>query len=141
MLGALSSCTATTPSSTPRCGCSFVIHINSTTKEIPDGELIGMSRPLFSPTLAIDTDIGGSVTRSSLRLVATRLGVVATLLAAAVVAGGGFGPTAAFAVANGQDVPDGQYRFSAALSMPLITRPNGSTYSSACSGALVAPRW
>jgi hypothetical protein len=81
------------------------------------------------------------VTRSSLRLVATRLGVVAALLAATVVAGGGFGPTAAFAVANGQDVPDGQYRFSAALSMPLITRPNGSTYSSACSGALVAPRW
>ena len=49
--------------------------------------------------------------------------------------------TPAFAVANGQDVPDGQYRFSAALSMPLITRPDGSTYSSACSGALVAPRW
>jgi secreted trypsin-like serine protease len=47
----------------------------------------------------------------------------------------------AHAVAGGSDVPDGKYRFAAALSMPLITRPNGSTYSSACSGALVAPSW
>src|SRR5215470_5147981 len=38
-------------------------------------------------------------------------------------------------------VPDGKYRFSAALSMPLITRPDGSTYSSACSGGLIAPSW
>jgi Trypsin len=45
------------------------------------------------------------------------------------------------AIANGQDVPDGRYLFSAALSMPLITRPDGSTYSSACSGALVARSW
>ena len=48
---------------------------------------------------------------------------------------------AANAVADGQDVPDGRYRFSAALSMPLITRPDGSTYSSACSGALIARSW
>jgi hypothetical protein len=48
---------------------------------------------------------------------------------------------AANAVADGSDVPDGKYRFAAALSMPLITRPDGSTYSSACSGALVAPSW
>lgn len=48
---------------------------------------------------------------------------------------------AAQAVADGNDVPDGMYRFAAALSMPLITRPDGSTYSSACSGALVAPSW
>jgi hypothetical protein len=45
------------------------------------------------------------------------------------------------AIADGQDVPDGKYRFSAALSMPLITRPDGSTYSSACSGGLIAPSW
>jgi hypothetical protein len=69
--------------------------------------------------------------------------VVATLaiVASAFLVSGGLNATPAFAVANGQDVPDGQYRFSAALSMPLITRPDGSTYSSACSGALVAPRW
>jgi len=49
--------------------------------------------------------------------------------------------TTAFAVANGRDVPDGRYGFAAALSMPLITRPDGSQYSSACSGALISPRW
>ena len=63
------------------------------------------------------------------------------IIASAFVLSDGLRATPAFAVANGQDVPDGQYRFSAALSMPLITRPDGSTYSSACSGALVAPRW
>jgi hypothetical protein len=45
------------------------------------------------------------------------------------------------AVANGSDVPDGRYQFAAALSMPLITRPDGTTYASACSGALVSPSW
>ncbi|MGH3734597.1 MAG: S1 family peptidase [Micromonosporaceae bacterium] len=49
--------------------------------------------------------------------------------------------TPANAIANGEDVPDGQYTFSAALSMPKITRPDGSTYASACSGALIAPQW
>lgn len=68
-------------------------------------------------------------------------GLVGALLATALAVGAGIAPTAAFAVADGSDVPDGKYRFAAALSMPLITRPNGSTYSSACSGALVAPSW
>jgi len=45
------------------------------------------------------------------------------------------------AIANGEDVADGQYQFSAALSMPKITRPDGSSYASACSGALIAPQW
>jgi len=48
---------------------------------------------------------------------------------------------AADAIANGRDVPDGKYTFSAALSMPLITRPDGTTYASACSGSLIAPSW
>jgi secreted trypsin-like serine protease len=63
-------------------------------------------------------------------------------VAAFVVLVGGlwFSPRAE-AIANGSDVADGQYTFSAALSMPLITRPDGSTYASACSGALVAPLW
>jgi len=59
----------------------------------------------------------------------------------AMLAGSYLLAPSANAVANGQDVPDGKYRFSAALSMPLITRPDGSTYSSACSGALVARSW
>ncbi len=64
------------------------------------------------------------------------LGVMGALLAAALVAVVGLTPGVASAVADGSDVPDGKYRFAAALSMPLITRPDGSTYSSACSGAL-----
>jgi hypothetical protein len=58
-----------------------------------------------------------------------------------ILAGGITVAPAANAIADGSDVPDGRYPFSAALSMPLITRPDGSTYSSACSGALIAPRW
>ncbi|TWE14344.1 S1 family peptidase [Prauserella muralis] len=45
------------------------------------------------------------------------------------------------AVANGEDVPDGRYRFSVSLSMPEITRPNGTTYASACSAALISTQW
>ncbi|RJQ69514.1 S1 family peptidase [Pseudonocardiaceae bacterium YIM PH 21723] len=44
-------------------------------------------------------------------------------------------------VAHGEDVADGQYPFAVSLSMPKITRPDGSTYASACSAGLVARRW
>jgi len=59
-------------------------------------------------------------------------GVVALALAPAVPAA---------AVANGEPVPEGRYRFSVRLTMPDITRPDGTHYSSACSAALIAPQW
>jgi secreted trypsin-like serine protease len=61
---------------------------------------------------------------------------VCTLIGAGIALAPG-----AEAIADGRDVPDGRYRFSAALSMPKITRPDGSTYASACSGALISARW
>jgi len=69
--------------------------------------------------------------------------IMATLATAAglVLAAGVVSAPAAQAVADGSDVPDGKYTFSAALSFPLITRADGSTYSSACSGALISPNW
>ena len=70
------------------------------------------------------------------RRIAITLATAGALLMGGIALAPGAG-----AIANGSDVPDGKYRFSAALSMPKITRPDGSTYSSACSGALVAPRW
>ena len=71
-----------------------------------------------------------------------RIRVLATALVAVVVASLGIWlAPAALAVADGQDVPDNRYAFTAFLSMPLITRPDGSTYASGCSGALVAPAW
>jgi secreted trypsin-like serine protease len=48
---------------------------------------------------------------------------------------------AAWAVAHGSDVPPGQYGFVAKLAMTKIPRPDGSTYSSYCTGALIAPEW
>jgi secreted trypsin-like serine protease len=48
---------------------------------------------------------------------------------------------AAPGVAHGTDVPPGQFGFVAKLSMTKIPRPDGSTYSSYCTGALVAPAW
>jgi secreted trypsin-like serine protease len=45
------------------------------------------------------------------------------------------------AVANGSPVADGQYLFSTKLTMTNIPRADGTTYDSACSGALVAPQW
>src|SRR5215510_7748563 len=71
---------------------------------------------------------------------ASRLGVAPVSAVGVIVAGLLWAPSAS-AIADGQPVPDGKYTFSAALSMPLITRPDGSTYSSACSGGLIAPSW
>jgi secreted trypsin-like serine protease len=50
-------------------------------------------------------------------------------------------PGTANALAHGSDVAEGQYRFSTKLSMTDIPRADGTTYDSACSGALVAPQW
>jgi hypothetical protein len=61
---------------------------------------------------------------------------VGALLAAAIVQA-----SPAAAIANGQDVPDGAYRFSVALSMPKITQSNGVVRASACSAALIDPQW
>ena len=47
----------------------------------------------------------------------------------------------ASAVANGSDVPQGQFQFAAKLTMTNIPKPDGSHYDSACSGALIAPQW
>ncbi|WP_037314557.1 S1 family peptidase [Amycolatopsis orientalis] len=44
-------------------------------------------------------------------------------------------------VAHGSDVPPGRFGFVAKLAMTKIPRPDGSTYSSFCTGALVAPGW
>jgi secreted trypsin-like serine protease len=49
--------------------------------------------------------------------------------------------TPAAAIAHGEPVPHGRYRFAVMLTMTDIPRTDGSHYSSACSGALVARRW
>jgi hypothetical protein len=51
------------------------------------------------------------------------------------------GSTPAFAVADGEPVAEGHYRFATKLRMTDIPRPDGTTYNSGCSAALIAPRW
>jgi secreted trypsin-like serine protease len=60
---------------------------------------------------------------------------------AVILASGLIGAAPANAIANGSDVPDGQYPFSTKLTMHNIPRPNGTLDDSACSGALIAPQW
>lgn len=48
---------------------------------------------------------------------------------------------AAPGVAHGSDVPPGRFGFVTKLAMTKIPRPDGSTYSSYCTGALIAPAW
>ncbi|MFJ9784522.1 S1 family peptidase [Amycolatopsis sp. NPDC101161] len=48
---------------------------------------------------------------------------------------------AAPGIAHGTDVPPGQFGFVAKLAMTKIPRPDGSTYSSYCTGSLIAPGW
>lgn len=51
------------------------------------------------------------------------------------------GAAPAHAVAHGTPAKEGQYRFAVKLTMTGIPRPNGTTYDSGCSGALIAPHW
>jgi secreted trypsin-like serine protease len=51
----------------------------------------------------------------------------------------GAGP--ATAIANGEPVPDGRYRFAVKLTMTGIPTATGGKRDSACSGALIAPEW
>ncbi len=45
------------------------------------------------------------------------------------------------AVANGTPATPGQYPFAVKFTMTDIPKPDGTTYNSACSGALIAPQW
>jgi secreted trypsin-like serine protease len=49
--------------------------------------------------------------------------------------------TSANAIANGEVVPEGRYRFSVKLTMTGIPTPDGGRRNSACSGALIAAQW
>jgi secreted trypsin-like serine protease len=44
-------------------------------------------------------------------------------------------------VAGGQPAPDGAYPYAAKLTFTGIPKPDGMTYDSACSGALIRPQW
>jgi secreted trypsin-like serine protease len=48
---------------------------------------------------------------------------------------------AAPGIAHGSDVPAGQFGFVTKLAMTKIPRPDGSTYSSYCTGTVIAPDW
>ena len=73
--------------------------------------------------------------RSIVRLVTLLLVPLAALGAGVVTA------TNANAIANGEVVPEGRYRFSVKLTMTGIPTADGGRRNSACSGALIAPQW
>ena len=68
-----------------------------------------------------------------MRRILTLATVAATLLLGTAVP--------AQAVANGDLVPDGQFSFAVKLTMTGIPTADGGRRNSACSGALIAPRW
>ncbi len=82
--------------------------------------------------------VTGARTGSRSRL-ARYLGVAA--LIAAVSLGLVAGTRPAYAIAHGQPVPEGVYRFSTKLTMTNIPNPDGTFRNSACSASLVAPQW
>ncbi len=67
------------------------------------------------------------------------VGVAATLAAAWTAAPAQAGVTPH--VAHGSPAPEGAYGFAVKFTMTDIPRPDGSTYDSACTGALIAPQW
>src|ERR1700759_1581513 len=71
---------------------------------------------------------------------ATGLGV-AGLGATAVLALLFANSTPAQAIADGVPAAEGQYRFATKLTMTDIPKPDGTTYDSGCTAALIAPQW
>jgi len=76
------------------------------------------------------------VLRKRITRLAALLIVPIALLGAGVVYA-----TNANAIANGEVVPEGKYRFSVKLTMTGIPTADGGRRNSACSGALVSPEW
>jgi secreted trypsin-like serine protease len=66
------------------------------------------------------------------------LGLLAVLVTTGVIAGPAL---RADAIANGEQVEPGRYAFSVKLTMTGIPTADGGRRNSACSGALIAPRW
>ena len=64
--------------------------------------------------------------------------VVAVALASAAA---GAPSTPAHAIANGEDVADGQYEFAVKLTDIGIPTADGGTRNSSCSGGLISPHW
>jgi secreted trypsin-like serine protease len=52
-----------------------------------------------------------------------------------------WGAPSASAIAYGEGVPEGEYRFSVRLTMTDLPAEGGGTRDSSCSGALIAPTW
>jgi secreted trypsin-like serine protease len=67
------------------------------------------------------------------------IALLLTAATAAVVTAANVVP--AHAIANGEEVPIGRYRFSVKLTMTGIPTADGGRRNSACSGALIAPQW
>lgn len=63
---------------------------------------------------------------------------IAAVTFLSVLAGGA---VPANAIANGEPVPNGKYRFAVKLTMTGIPTADGGKRNSACSGALIAPQW
>jgi secreted trypsin-like serine protease len=68
---------------------------------------------------------------------------VAVAITVAILTGllGILNPVPAAAVADGTPAAAGQYPYAVDLQMTNIPRPDGTTYASACSAALISPTW
>src|SRR5215212_3633625 len=69
---------------------------------------------------------------------------IAFAITVAMMAGllvGGLNLVPAAAVAHGTPAAAGQYPYAARLLMTNVPRPDGTTYTSACSAALISPTW
>lgn len=72
---------------------------------------------------------------------ARRLLTRALAVVTAALTVGALGPGSAGAVANGVAAEGGEFPFAVQLRLDDITRSDGSTYDSACSGVLISSTW
>src|SRR4051812_30185560 len=72
---------------------------------------------------------------------ARRIAVAFTVAILSSLLVGGLNPVPAGAVAHGTPAAAGQHPYAVRLVMTNIPRPDGTTYTSACSAALISPTW
>jgi secreted trypsin-like serine protease len=72
---------------------------------------------------------------------ARRIAIAITVAILTSLLIGGLNPVPAAAVAHGTPAAAGQHPYAVRLLMTNIPRPDGTTYASACSAALISPTW
>src|SRR3954451_11838989 len=124
------------PGSRPSTGCCGFPSREPFPEQPEPGALDGRQEPFQQVACAPPRQRGGNRGVLVRRIAVASLVAILTCLLV-----GGLNPVPAAAVAHGTPAAAGQYPYAVKLLMTNIPRPDGTTYASGCSAALISPTW